>query len=239
VEGTEQDIIVRVRGDGGVPESAALGKSILHLSARRPASVTFDLKELRLISSLFIGVLVSYRRGAVRAGTRVCLAPDLQPLVREALQRTGVLGLFETQVSGERPTPAPGLIVEPKLLPRHAERTPSLTWTQLLELEPAIESLLWRARAAGASCRTKADVPRVFSPVAHELAELIGFSGKHRRHRVLGTVEAYQIAYWKLYEGVAACVPRKAAKQTMKASGPGDTHSTAFAYGPSRLPVDR
>src|SRR5262245_44220643 len=88
--------VVRLRGEAGVPEVSALQASLLPLVARRPGWVTFDLSELVFISSLAMGVLVDYRRGAVRAGARVCLAPDLHPTVREALDRAELRGLFET-----------------------------------------------------------------------------------------------------------------------------------------------
>jgi anti-anti-sigma regulatory factor len=58
--------------------------------------VTLDLSEVRSISSLAMGVLVAFRRGVVRAGGRVCLAPDLHPAVREALTRAELTSLFET-----------------------------------------------------------------------------------------------------------------------------------------------
>jgi anti-anti-sigma regulatory factor len=57
--------------------------------------VTLDLSGLTSISSLAMGVLVSYRRGVVRAGGRVVLAEGLQPAVREALARAELFDLFE------------------------------------------------------------------------------------------------------------------------------------------------
>jgi hypothetical protein len=57
------------------------------------------------LSSLALGVLETYRRAAVRAGTRVCLAPGLRPAVREALHRADLLGLFGA-VGGAEPGPA-------------------------------------------------------------------------------------------------------------------------------------
>jgi hypothetical protein len=164
--------------------------------------VTFDLRELGFISSLAMGVLVAYRRAAVRAGARVCLAADLQPAVREALDRVGLLGLF-APVAEESRTPLPHV--------SGAQRPEGVTWGQLVDLEPELGAMLRRARMAGAGCRTYADVERAFSPVRNELAGLIGFAGKHRRHPVLGSVGAYEAAYQKLYDAVAGLVPRRAA----------------------------
>ena len=87
-----------------------------------------------------------------------------------------------------------------------------LTWAQLVELEPQLETLLWRAREAGAGCRTFTEVDRVFGPVRNELTALIGFAGQHHRHPVLGSTEAYQVAHSKLYHAVAGLVTSRAAR---------------------------
>jgi anti-anti-sigma factor len=93
--------VVRLRGEAGAEESSALQASLLRLVARRPACVTIDLSELVFISSLAIGVLVTYRRGSVRAGTRVCLAAEFHPAVREALDRVALMSLFEVDDAAE------------------------------------------------------------------------------------------------------------------------------------------
>jgi hypothetical protein len=87
-----------------------------------------------------------------------------------------------------------------------------LTWAQLVDLEPGLETLLWRAREAGACCRTFTEVDRVFGPVRNELTALIGFAGQHHRHPVLGSTEAYQVAHSKLYHAVAGLVTSHAAR---------------------------
>jgi anti-anti-sigma factor len=89
------EVIVLLGGEAGVMEVGALEDSLLPLAARCPKSVTFDLIELRFISSMAIDVLVHFRRAAVRRGVLVYLAPDMRPEVRDVLQVTGVLGLFE------------------------------------------------------------------------------------------------------------------------------------------------
>jgi hypothetical protein len=176
--------------------------------------VTFDLSELTFISSLGMGVLVAYRHGAVRSGARVCLAPDPHPAVREALDRAGLLGLFEID-RGVQARVGPGPVAEDSRIRSPngdpVQRTDGVSWGQLVDLEPQVQELLWRARLAGASCRTSPDVARAFGPVKNELAGLIGFAGKHRRHPVLGSVGAYQVAYQKLYDAVAGLLPGRAA----------------------------
>jgi hypothetical protein len=96
------------------------------------------------------------------------------------------------------------------------QRTYGITWGQLVELEPQLGALLWRARRAGAECRTFNDVHRVFSPVRNELAALIGFAGASNRHPVLGSTEAYQVAYWKLHDAVAGLLPSRAGNLDQK-----------------------
>ena len=104
VSQASDDVVIRVKGDARVDCAGALLDGLLAAAARRPASVTLDLSELRSISSLAMGVLVAYRRGVVRAGGRVRLAEDLQPAVREALTRAELLDLFET-TAGAGPSP--------------------------------------------------------------------------------------------------------------------------------------
>jgi hypothetical protein len=185
---------------------------LLRLLARRPPWVTFDLSELGSISSLAMGVLESHRRAAVRAGARVGLMPELHPSVRAALVEAELLDLFEV-VGPAASAAGPGLCAKGALQVNptvyEAQRTYGVTWNQLFELEPQLATLLWRARIAVAKCSTLADGLRVFGPVRDELAELIGFAGKHHRHPVLGSTGAYAVAYWKLYDAVAELLPRR------------------------------
>jgi hypothetical protein len=93
---------------------------------------------------------------------------------------------------------------------RDTERLSGITWGDLNALEPRLEELLWAARAASATCRRWSDVDRVFAPIRNTLTELVGFAGSHHRHPVLGSAGAYQVAYWKLYDAVAALLPVRA-----------------------------
>jgi anti-anti-sigma factor len=205
-----QEAVVRLRGEAGVGEAGVLETSLLRLVAWRPAGVIFDLSELHFLSSLAVGVLATYRRAAVRAGVRVRRASALHPAVREALDRSELMDLFES-VGGAEPSaaPSPSEQVARKRYPSvdDVQRTHGIAWEQLVELEPQVETLLWRARQVGASCRTFADVDRAFSSLRSELTDLIGFRGKHHRHPLLGSAGAYEVAYWKLYEAVAALLP--------------------------------
>jgi anti-anti-sigma factor len=93
---TATGVLFRVRGEVGIAEAGALGASLSRLVAGRPTTLTFDLSELLFISSLALAVLKAYRGAAVRAGARVRLAPDLHPVVREALDRAELTALFES-----------------------------------------------------------------------------------------------------------------------------------------------
>jgi hypothetical protein len=93
---------------------------------------------------------------------------------------------------------------------RDMERLSGITWQDLVELEPRLGELLWKARQAGASCLSWSDVDRVFSPIENSIFELVGFAGVNRRHPVLGSIVACEVAYWKLYDAVAGLLPRRA-----------------------------
>jgi hypothetical protein len=90
---------------------------------------------------------------------------------------------------------------------RDLERRFGVTWRDLAELEPGLTELLWSARQACVTCRRWSDVDRVFSPIRNTLARLIGFAGKNYGHSILGSLGAYQVAYWKLYDAVAGLLP--------------------------------
>jgi hypothetical protein len=111
------------------------------------------------------------------------------------------------------------------------QRANGVAWGQLVELKPQLETLLWLARTAGGNCRNFLDVDRAFGPLRDELAGLIGFAGKHYRHPVLGSARAYEVAYWKLYDAVAALLP---AQRAETAPAPG-----AVAEGAPGAMVDR
>jgi hypothetical protein len=87
------------------------------------------------------------------------------------------------------------------------ERVHGLTWGELAGLKPRLNELLWQARAAGADCRCREDAYRVFAPRRGAVAELIGLTGRHRDHPVLGSVGAYEVAYWRLYHAVFGLLP--------------------------------
>jgi hypothetical protein len=92
-----------------------------------------------------------------------------------------------------------------KLFPyfRDLERAHGITWRALVELEPKLAELLWEARQACITCRRWSDVDRAFAAIRHTLAELVGVSGSRSSPPVVGSVGAYEVAYWRLYEATA------------------------------------
>src|SRR5262249_27446693 len=94
IDEVPDEVVVRVAGEATFWHVDKLSAALLSLSARRPSHVVLDLSGLTCVSSLAIGVLVQFRRGIVRSGGRVCLAPILQNTAREALARAGVIDLF-------------------------------------------------------------------------------------------------------------------------------------------------
>src|SRR5262249_30611374 len=81
---------------------------------------------------------------------------------------------------------------------------------QLAGLEPRLDELLWKARADGASCRCREDAERAFAPVRNALSELVGFMAGQSQHPILGSVGAYEVAFWRLHDAVAGLLPRPA-----------------------------
>jgi hypothetical protein len=94
------------------------------------------------------------------------------------------------------------------------ERERGVSWRQLADLEPRLYPLLWRAREEGAACQNWHQARRVVGRIQSELTDLVGFLGQHQRHPILGTVGAYEVAYWKLYESVTVLVQRPATEAT-------------------------
>jgi anti-anti-sigma factor len=209
------ELVVRLSGEAGVAQASDLTVALLRVSARRAPLVTLDLSRVSLLSSLAMGALAAFRRGIVRAGGRVRLAAGIPESVREGLERTGMIALFE--VAENSAARAAALQQDRDREAAHAfpkvhdlEQRHRLTWGELTGMEPRLMELLWKARAAGARCRGWEDVPQTFAPFRNAVAEIVGFQGKHRGHPVLGSVGAYEVAYWRLHEAVTGLLPRPA-----------------------------
>jgi hypothetical protein len=113
------------------------------------------------------------------------------------------------------------------------ERLHGVTWSELVALEPELGPLLWEARQAGAACRDWSGSCRVFAPFRNLLSRLVGFASLHRHHQVLGSLGAYEVAYWKLYHAIVGLLPppeQGSREGTSGAYAPASTHGLA---GPS------
>jgi hypothetical protein len=100
---------------------------------------------------------------------------------------------------------------------REIEQHHGVYWCQLAESEPRVQKMLWRARQAGAECRQWSEVEQLFTPFRHELAGLLGFAGRHRHDPLLGSLAAYEVAHWKLYEAIAGLLHRIEVSDTSRA----------------------
>jgi hypothetical protein len=192
------------QGETGVAELGVLMDSPYPLLVCGPARVTFGQTPVRFLSGLAVRVLGVDAGVAVRTGTRVCLASDVHPVVQVPIERVE-LPDREDPAGGAEPAADKGRKPYPSV--DDVQRVFGVTWAQIVELEPRVETLLPRARRASVACRTLGDVDRVFGPLRNELAGLIGFAGEHRRHPLLGSDGAFEVAYWTLYNAAAALLP--------------------------------
>ena len=117
------------------------------------------------------------------------------------------------------------------------ERRHSVNFWRLVELEPRLELLMLQARQAGRACRSQADVDREFSPLRNRLGTLIGFSSQHNRHRILGGVGAYEVAYWTLYAVLMNFLPQEGEREAPPA-GKEKTMPEAVREGPELAKVE-
>jgi anti-anti-sigma factor len=86
--------VVHLGGVVGSSEATELDLRLTFLITRRPVRVVFDLAGLRLIGSLGLGVLLAFRRGLLRRGGRMSLAP-VRPEVAALLAQAGLDEMFE------------------------------------------------------------------------------------------------------------------------------------------------
>jgi hypothetical protein len=77
-------------------------------------------------------------------------------------------------------------------------------WSELVKLEPELDTLLTFARMVGDAWRNWRDVEKGWGQFKNDIARLVGFCRKNRTHPVLGTRGAYEVVYWKLHNAVAS-----------------------------------
>jgi anti-anti-sigma factor len=118
------------------------------------------------------------------------------------------------------------------------ERTHGVTFGRLVELEPRLELLLLQARQAGAACRGQADIDQAFAPLRNRLAALLGPSGQHSRHRILGGVGAYEVAHASLYRALTDSLPGKGGPEAPPTGKGQTTPGQAPGAGPELARVE-
>jgi anti-anti-sigma factor len=100
IEPLTEGTLIRLVGEADVTSIDSLQASLLAISVQRPVLVVFDLAGLEFAASLFMGTLVSFRRGIVRNGGQVRLAA-LQSNVEEAFRIARLDDLFAMMATVE------------------------------------------------------------------------------------------------------------------------------------------
>lgn len=91
--GGTPSVVVAVKGEA-VVDLEPLVSTLQSVSARKPAAVVLDLKDLSFISSLAMGVLLAFRRGVLANGGKLKVAA-MQKLVLDAFKRARLDKVFE------------------------------------------------------------------------------------------------------------------------------------------------
>jgi anti-anti-sigma factor len=104
IDDHDDEVVVHLEGEGGFLESEMLDAALTPLRARRLALVTFDLSELRSLTSMLLGVLIGFHFSTVHGGGRMRLTA-LRPEVFEVIERARLTKLFEIHevVDGRTP----------------------------------------------------------------------------------------------------------------------------------------
>jgi len=77
--------VVRLSGDAGFPDADRLADALAAVAARRPRKVVIDLSGLAFISSLAIGVLVTFKYRLKRQGGGMVIV-GARPRIEETLR---------------------------------------------------------------------------------------------------------------------------------------------------------
>jgi hypothetical protein len=67
-------VVIRLEGDAGIKAADGLQVPLQRIRGARPPLVIFDMAELCFVASLFLALLVNFRRGLVSHGTRIQMA---------------------------------------------------------------------------------------------------------------------------------------------------------------------
>lgn len=98
-------VLLTLRGNAGVANTAVLDRHVLPIVASKPALVIVDLTGLEFVSSLGIGSIMAVHQGLRPKGKVRLVGPN--PNVRGVLERTRVDALLEIFDTLEEAKPAP------------------------------------------------------------------------------------------------------------------------------------
>ena len=90
-----------MKGDADLAAADTLSKALLPVIASKPSRVILDLAALTFISSLFVGQLVTLRRGLSSHGGKVIIA-GAQERVLKVIRHAQVDSLFEIVAEAPR-----------------------------------------------------------------------------------------------------------------------------------------
>jgi anti-anti-sigma factor len=93
-------LLVSVHGTAGVANLDSLDSILTRVLATRPSLVVLDFVGLTMLSSLAMGMLISFRRSLARWGGRVKFA-STSPSIRESLETARLTDLFELHATVE------------------------------------------------------------------------------------------------------------------------------------------
>jgi anti-anti-sigma factor len=95
--------VVTPHGDAGFRQSELLGEALASVAARRPRRVVLNLSRLSFISSVGMGVLISFKHALARDGATLTLA-EVPPRIAESLRAARLLDWLS---SGHSPAALP------------------------------------------------------------------------------------------------------------------------------------
>jgi anti-anti-sigma factor len=87
-------VVIRLEGEAGIRAADGLQVPFQRITVAKPSLVIFDMSALEVVASLFLGLLVNFRRGLAAHGSRIQMA-GVQPKIRELFQITRLEELFE------------------------------------------------------------------------------------------------------------------------------------------------
>src|SRR5215217_6778633 len=92
VECVEEDgtLVVTPCGDAGFRQSELLAEALASVTARRPRAVILNLSRVSFLSSVGMGVLISFKHALARDGASLSLA-DVPPRIADSLRAARLL----------------------------------------------------------------------------------------------------------------------------------------------------